>query len=84
MLAAGSRVVHEPEYPELSRTVSEPPALGADEELLDGLALFEGEDVLLLLLLLLHAAAARVSAAAPARQAVRIDLSRKLTAFTYS
>jgi len=85
LLAAGSRVVHEPEYPELSRTVSEPPALGADEELLDGLALLEGEDVLLLLLLLLlHAAAARVSAAAPARQAVRIDLSRKLTAFTYS
>jgi hypothetical protein len=34
---------------------------------------------------LLHAAIVeRVSAAAPARQAVRIDRSRNLTAFTYS
>ncbi|MGD0701203.1 MAG: hypothetical protein ABSA02_15120 [Trebonia sp.] len=32
----------------------------------------------------LHAAAVRTSAAAPARQAVRIDISRNLTAFTYS
>ncbi len=84
MFAAGSSVDHDPEYPALSRTVMEPPFVGAaveddvevEEEL--GLVLFveEGE--------LLHAAAARVSAAAPARQAVRIDLSRKLTAFTYS
>ena len=35
--------------------------------------------------LLLHAAAVvSTSAAAPARQAVRIDISRNLTAFTYS
>jgi hypothetical protein len=34
---------------------------------------------------LLHAAAVvSTSAAAPARQAVRIDISRNLTAFTYS
>jgi hypothetical protein len=33
---------------------------------------------------LLHAPRVRRSAAAPARQAVRIDISRNLTAFTYS
>jgi hypothetical protein len=67
--------------------VIEPPFVGAvvwagdeddDVDVEDGLELLAGEDELL------HAAAARVSAAAPARQAVRIDLSRKLTAFTYS
>jgi hypothetical protein len=85
LFCAGSRVDHAPEYPALSRTVIEPPALGAavedDVEVEDevGLVLFVEEFELLL-----QAAAARVSAAAPARQAVRIDLSRKLTAFTYS
>jgi hypothetical protein len=33
---------------------------------------------------LLHAAVVTMSAAAPARQAVRFDNSRNLTAFTYS
>jgi hypothetical protein len=46
--------------------------------------LFEDELLLLLLALLLHAAARSASAAAPATQAVRIFLCRKLTAFTYS
>jgi hypothetical protein len=87
LLVAGSRVVHAPEYPELSRTVIEPPvASGAevgDVELAGLVAPGEDEDVegdeeLL------HAAAARTIAAAPARQAVRIDISRDLTAFTYS
>jgi hypothetical protein len=79
---AGSRVVHAPAYPELSRTVIEPPALGAEVAMgvLVGPVLdvdVDGDE--------LHAAAAdRTRAAAPARQAVRIDLSRKLTAFTYS
>ena len=58
--------------------------IGAD----DVLAEVGDEDVgveLGLLLLLLHAAAVETaSTAAPARQAVRIDVSRKLTAFTYS
>jgi hypothetical protein len=82
LLAAGSSVDHAPEYPVLSRTVIEPPDLGAEV----GIALllgpvFGAEE----LGELLHAAAAdKTSAAAPARQAVRIDLSRKLTAFTYS
>lgn len=45
----------------------------------DGLLLDDGDAELL------HAAAVETaSTAAPARQAVRIDLSRKLTAFTYS
>ena len=56
----------------LSRTVIEPPALGA-EVLME---LDDGE--------LLQAAAVSTMAAAPARQAVRIDISRNLTAFTYS
>jgi len=82
LFCAGSRVDHAPEYPELSRTVIDPPAFGAlvAMELLEGpeLGAELGEE-------LLHAAAAdRTSALAPARQAVRIDLSRKLTAFTYS
>jgi hypothetical protein len=82
LFCAGSSVDHAPEYPELSRTVMDPPVFGAPVEmaLLVGPelgAVVEGE--------LLHAAAAdRTSALAPARQAVRIDLSRKLTAFTYS
>ena len=88
MFCAGSRVDHAPEYPALSRTVIEPPLVGAavddgdeDDEVEDEVGLelpVEDEDELL------HAAAARVSAAAPAMQAVRFDLSRKLTAFTYS
>jgi len=85
LFCAGSRVDHAPEYPELSRTVIEPPALVAGwEDVADAVGLTVDEDELLLLLLLLHAAARRASAAAPATQAVRIDLSRKLTAFTYS
>jgi hypothetical protein len=84
LFSAGSRVVHAPAYPELSRTVIEPPAVtGAD----DVVALLEavdpeGDDGLLLELL--HAAAVSTSAAAPARQAVRFDKSRIFTAFTYS
>jgi hypothetical protein len=83
LFSAGSRVVHAPAYPELSRTVIEPPAFaGADDvvELLE--AVDPGDDGLLLALL--HAAAVSVSAAAPARQAVRFDKSRNFTAFTYS
>jgi hypothetical protein len=66
--------------------VIEPPATGAlvavlpepVVELLEGAA---PEDELPEL----HAAAVETtSAAAPARQAVRIDISRNLTAFTYS
>ena len=63
----------------------EPPATGARDgcvwlELLEAVAPEDDE-----LLLLLHAAAAvSTSAAAPARQAVRIDISRNFTAFTYS
>jgi hypothetical protein len=89
LFCAGSRVVHAPEYPELSRTVIEPPVVGAAVE--DAGAVVAeppgeldveeggGEDEELL-----HAAAVRTVAAAPARQAVRIDISRILTAFTYS
>ena len=71
----------------------EPPCLTGEEGSADPVWLTDGDDaddeddgVLLgLLLLLLHAAAAETaSTAAPARQAVRIDVSRKLTAFTYS
>jgi hypothetical protein len=82
LFSAGSRVVHAPAYPELSRTVIEPPATGAEEvvELLE--AVDPGDDGLLLELL--HAAAVSTSAAAPARQAVRFDKSRIFTAFTYS
>jgi len=80
LFCAGSRVDHAPEYPELSRTVIDPPVLSDA----DG----RGDPVGLLVpveLELLHAAAAEsTSTAAPARQAVRIDVSRKLTAFTYS
>ena len=58
--------------------------IGAD----DVLAEVGDEDVgveLGLLLLLLHAAAVETaSTAAPARQAVRTDFCRNLTAFTYS
>ena len=56
LFSAGSRVVHAPEYPELSRTVIEPPAFtGADDvvELLE--AVDPGDDGLPLALL--HAAA---------------------------
>jgi hypothetical protein len=54
--------------------------LGAALELLE--AVDPGDDELPPLL---HAAAVvSTSAAAPARQAVRIDMSRNLTAFTYS
>jgi hypothetical protein len=82
LFSAGSRVDHAPEYPLLSRTVIEPPALGAEV----AMALFVGPELGGELVGdELHAAAAdRTTAAAPARQAVRIDLSRKLTAFTYS
>jgi hypothetical protein len=88
LFCAGSRVDHAPEYPELSRTVIDPPDLGvvcAGVELAELLG-WDDDDVLPgLLLLLLHAAAVvRARTAAPARQAVRIDVSRKLTAFTYS
>jgi hypothetical protein len=69
--------------------VIEPPATGAllglVVELL--LTLLEGvapEDDELPPLLLHAAAVVSTSAAAPARQAVRIDISRNLTAFTYS
>ena len=75
MFSAGSRVDHAPEYPVLSRTVIEAPALGAEVEI--GLELDDDGE-------LLQAAAVRTIAAAPARQAIRIDLSRNLTAFTYS
>src|SRR5215469_17040023 len=89
LFCAGSRVDHEPEYPELSRTVIEPPAFGGAAEGTDDPVELTavGEVELLvpgLLLLLLHAAVVTASTAAPARQAVRIDVSRKLTAFTYS
>jgi hypothetical protein len=75
LFAAGSRVVHAPEYPVLSRTVIEPPVLTAAW---DGrpepvpLVLPGDEDELL------HAAAVSASAVAPARQAVRTDNSRNL------
>jgi len=75
LFCAGSRVVQAPAYPELSRTVIEPPDLSGAE---DGVGLLVPEvpveDVELL-----HAAAVSTIAAAPARQAVRIDISRKLT-----
>src|ERR1700722_19699891 len=75
LFSAGSRVDHAPEYPELSRTVIEPPVLrGAEEaEELGGPAAPGEEDEELL-----HAAAVSTSAAAPARQAVRTDISRSL------
>ena len=84
MFSAGSRVVHAPAYPELSRTVIEPPAVTGAEDVVALLeAVDPGDDELPLLLL--HAAAAvSTSAAAPARQAVRFDKSRNFTAFTYS
>ena len=85
LFATGSRVVHAPEYPELSRTVIEPPdliAAGEDVGVAVEVELGALDDELLVLLL--HAAARRASAAAPAIQAVRVDFSRKLTAFTYS
>jgi hypothetical protein len=83
LFSAGSRVVHAPAYPELSRTVIEPPALTGAEDVVELLeAVDPGDDGLLLLLL--HAAAVSPSAAAPARQAVRFDKSRNFTAFTYS
>jgi hypothetical protein len=54
--------------------------LGATLELLEAVGPEDDE-----LPPLLHAAAVESSsAAAPARQAVRIDISRNLTAFTYS
>ena len=89
LFCAGSRVDHAPEYPELSRTVIEPPDLTGALELS---GLLEEEPVAELLGLvepdgdeeLLHAAAVSTSAAAPARQAVRFDKSRNFTAFTYS
>src|ERR1700721_1646602 len=89
LLLGGSRVVHAPEYPELSRTVIEPPALtGAEDgvgpvgpaaagevavEAEDGVDDGDEDEELL------HAAAVSTSAAAPARQAVRVDISRYLT-----
>src|SRR5882724_4321566 len=74
LFCAGSRVVHEPEYPELSRAVIEPPVLsGAEDAEPVGLEAPDGDEELL------HAAAVSTSAAAPARQAVRIDISRNLT-----
>jgi hypothetical protein len=80
LFCAGSRVDHAPEYPELSRTVIEPPAFGAEVgmALLLGPLEFEddGDE--------LHAAAVATSATAPAMQAVRTDRSRYPTAFTYS
>jgi hypothetical protein len=82
LFSAGSRVVHAPAYPELSRTVIEPPALTGAADVVEVLeAVDPGDDGLLLLL---HAAAVSTSAAAPARQAVRFDKSRNFTAFTYS
>jgi hypothetical protein len=93
LFCAGSRFDHAPAYPALSRTVIDPPDLGApvaigvededEDEDEDGVELvLDGDE---LLLLLLHAAAVvSASTAAPARQAVRTVLSRKLTAFTYS
>jgi hypothetical protein len=88
LFSAGSRVVHAPAYPELSRTVIEPPEVAGAADVVElGGALLgavdPGDDGLLLLLLL-HAAAVSASAAAPARQAVRFDKSRDFTAFTYS
>src|SRR5579863_3424175 len=88
LFSAGSRVVHAPAYPELSRTVIEPPAAAAGDDDV-GLpvaapeAVDPGDDELLVPLLL-QAAAVSTSAAAPARQAVRFDKSRNFTAFTYS
>jgi hypothetical protein len=85
LFSAGSRVVHAPAYPELSRTVIEPPAAtGAEDVVGLALALLEAVDPGDDELPLLHAAAAVTSAAAPARQAVRFDRSRNFTAFTYS
>src|ERR1700734_1329750 len=77
LLVAGSRVVQAPEYPELSRTVIEPPDLSGAEV---GVVLAVLEPPPPVDDELLHAAAAvSTIAAAPARQAVRIDRSRKLT-----
>src|ERR1700722_3024347 len=74
LLLGGSRFVQAPEYPELSRTVIEPPALSGAEEGVEPVApAAPGEDEELL-----HAAAVSASAAAPARQAVRTDISRNL------
>ena len=53
-------------------------AVGVELELAPLELVPEGVEVLLLLLLL-HAAAVNTIAAAPARQAVRIDISRNLT-----
>jgi hypothetical protein len=85
LFSAGSRVDHAPAYPLLSRTVIEPPDVtGAT----DPVTPVDGDVVGLVVpddeAELLHAAAARTSAAAPARQADRFDISRNLTAFTYS
>src|SRR5215472_15116582 len=88
LFCAGSRVVHAPEYPELSRTVIEPPDLTVGElglelalagALAGALAVLEAPPLPEDVDELLHAAAASTIAAAPARQAVRIDISRKLT-----
>jgi hypothetical protein len=92
VLVAGSRPSGQsPAKPLPSRTVIDPPAtgapvavmlvwLGAALELVEAVGPEDDE-----LPLLLHAAAVvSTSAAAPARQAVRIDISRNLTAFTYS
>jgi hypothetical protein len=82
LFCAGSSVDHAPEYPELSRTVIEPPVLTDVEGSAPPVGLLLPLDPFELLL---HAAAAEnTSTTAPARQAVRTDLSRKLTAFTYS
>jgi hypothetical protein len=83
LFCAGSSVDHAPEYPLLSRTVIAPPPFGA----VVAMGLLEGPVELVPLdePPLLHAAAAvTTSATAPARQAVRIDFCRNLTAFTYS
>jgi hypothetical protein len=92
LFCGGSRVVHAPEYPELSRTVIEPPEVGGAVDVAEPVApaLCEAAGVEVappegvVDEELLHAAAVRTVAAAPARQAVRIDMSRNLTAFTYS
>jgi hypothetical protein len=45
LFCAGSSVDQEPEYPELSRTVIEPPSLGADDDDGEPVALAEAEEV---------------------------------------
>jgi len=67
--------------------VIEPPVLTGELAIGDDdvLAEFADDDDVVPGVLLLHAAAVETArTAAPARQAVRIDVSRKLTAFTYS